>query len=77
MLNTVLSLLAWALRLVVFIGLFGLAVKNSDPMELRFYFGRSWQVPVSVVVLGAFGAGALLGLTATVAVRIRRREEPR
>jgi hypothetical protein len=33
---TTLKLLVWLLRIAVFIGLFGLAIKNSGPMELAF-----------------------------------------
>ena len=45
------KLLVWLLRILVFIGLFGLAIKNSGPMELRFFLDQSWTAPVSVVSL--------------------------
>ncbi len=62
----------WALRIVVFIALFGLAIKNSGPMELRFYFDQVLLAPVSVVLLASFALGALIGLTAVVGMRARR-----
>ncbi len=71
--NQLLSLLVWILRLVVFIALFGLAIKNSGPMELRFYFDQVWQAPVSVVLLTSFALGVMLGLTAVVGLWVRRK----
>ena len=62
-LATLIRVLAWLLRIVVFIALLGLAIKNSGPMELRFFFDRNWGAPVSVVVLAVFAAGVALGLT--------------
>jgi len=67
----------WLLRGIVFIALFGLAVKNSGLVELRFYLGESWQAPLSMVILIAFAAGAAVGLTATVATLMRQGRELR
>lgn len=64
--------LIWLLRIVIFVVLFGLAVKNSGPMELRFYFDHVWQAPVSVVVLASFAVGILVGLTTVVGLLVRR-----
>jgi putative membrane protein len=66
--------LLWLLRVIVFVILFGLAVKNSGPMELRFYFDTSWQAPISVVVLTSFSIGILVGLTAVVGLLVRRKK---
>ena len=71
--NTVLRILVWLLRVVVFVGLFGLAIKNSGPMELRFFLDRTWTAPVSVVVLAVFVIGVAVGLTATLGLSLRRR----
>lgn len=71
--DRLLSLLAWVFRLLVFVALFGLAIKNSGPMELRFYFNQVWQAPVSVVLLGSFALGVLLGLSAVVGIWVRRK----
>ena len=54
-------LLIWLLRAVIFIGLFGLAIKNSGPVELRFYFSQLWQSPLSLVILAALSPGPSLG----------------
>ncbi len=71
--NTLLRILVWLVRIVVFIGLFGLAIKNSGPMELRFFLDHTWTAPVSVVVLAVLVVGVAVGLTATLALSLRRR----
>lgn len=63
----------WLLRVIVFVGLFGLAIKNSGTMELRFFFERSWEAPIAVVVLASFAAGVVVGLAAFVGRRLRRK----
>jgi len=68
-----LKLLVWLLRLVIFAGLFGLAIKNSGPVELRFFLDRAWTVPVSVLILVVFVVGVAVGLTATLSQFLRSR----
>ncbi len=67
--------LIWILRIVVFIALFGLAVKNSATIELRFYFDQAWQMPLSLALLVAFVAGVAVGLTAMLASHVMQRRE--
>jgi uncharacterized integral membrane protein len=62
------KLLVWLLRAAVFFFLFGLALKNSDMVTLRFFFGHAWTAPVAAVILAAFAIGAVVGLTAVSAV---------
>jgi lipopolysaccharide assembly protein A len=69
------KVLLWLLRGLVFIALFGLAVKNSDPVELRFYLDGAWQAPLSLVILAAFSVGAAVGLTAAVLTLVRQGRE--
>ena len=59
-------ILVWLFRGILFVALFGLAIKNDRAVELRFYFDNAWQVPLSLVVLLAFAAGAAVGLTAAL-----------
>ena len=66
-----LNLLAWLLRIVVFVALFGLAIKNSGPMELRFFLDNTWTAPISVVILAVFAAGVVVGLTAALGAFLR------
>lgn len=65
--------LVWLLRVLVFIALFGLAIKNSGLVDLRMYFNTVWQTPLAIVVLGSFALGALLGVTAGLSTLIRQR----
>ncbi|HTH95080.1 MAG TPA: LapA family protein [Rhodocyclaceae bacterium] len=67
--------LSWIVRAVVFIILFGLAIKNSETVELKFFFERVWQMPLSLVILIAFAVGAAFGLTAVLATLVRQRRE--
>jgi uncharacterized integral membrane protein len=67
--------LVWLLRLVVFFVLFGLGIKNSAPVELRFFLDLAWQAPLSVVVLAVFTAGVAIGLAAALGAWTRQRRE--
>lgn len=67
--------LVWLLRLVVFFLLFGLGIKNSAPVELRFFLDLSWQAPLSVVLLAVFTAGVAIGLAAALGAWTRQRRE--
>ncbi|HWU84381.1 MAG TPA: LapA family protein [Rhodocyclaceae bacterium] len=69
------KILGWIVRVAVFIVLFGLAIKNSTLVDIKFYFDRAWQMPLSLVILIAFGAGAAFGLTAVLATLVRQRRE--
>lgn len=71
------KVLVWLVRGIVFVALFGLAVKNSGPVDLRFYLDNNWQAPLSVVILVAFAAGAAVGLTATLVTLVRQGRELR
>ncbi|APR04901.1 lipopolysaccharide assembly LapA domain-containing protein [Thauera chlorobenzoica] len=65
----------WFIRLLLFFLLFGFAIKNDHLATLNFYFGGQWQLPLVFVILLSFAAGALLGVTATLASLIRQRRE--
>jgi uncharacterized integral membrane protein len=69
------KILIWIIRISVFIALFGLAIKNSNTVELRFFFAQAWQVPLSLVVLIAFVVGVGVGLTAVLATLVSQRRE--
>jgi uncharacterized integral membrane protein len=71
------KILLWLLRGIVFIGLFGLAVKNSGPVDLRFYLDNVWQAPLSLVILATFAAGVAIGLTAMLGTLVRQGRELR
>ncbi|MDO8347570.1 MAG: lipopolysaccharide assembly protein LapA domain-containing protein [Rugosibacter sp.] len=62
--TTLFKLFLWLLRAAVFVILFGLTLKNSEPMELRFFFNHLWTAPVAIVILVVFVIGVVVGLTA-------------
>lgn len=63
----------WILRIVVFVGLFGLAIKNSGTVELRFFFDRVLDAPLSLTILAVFALGVLIGISATMTTLVRQR----
>jgi uncharacterized integral membrane protein len=68
--------LVWVLRLVVFVAVLIFAVKNTDPVKVNFYADYAVQnVPLIVVMLVTFVAGAVFGLLLTVPMAMRRRRE--
>lgn len=67
--------LMWFFRLLLFFLLFGFAVKNDHLASLYFFFGSEWHLPLVFIIVIAFAAGALLGVTATFASLLRQRRE--
>lgn len=66
----------WALRLIVFIAVLMFALKNTDPVAVKFYADYVVQdVPLIVVMLATFVLGAVFGLLLTVPASMRRRRE--
>lgn len=64
--------LAWSIRLLLFLLLFAFAAKNTDPVTLRLFFATTWQVPLIVLLLVFFAAGALFGVLAMTAPYVRQ-----
>ena len=54
--------LNWLLRAAVFVLLLGFAVKNDQPVVMRYFFGYEWQASLVVVLLMFFAAGVGLGI---------------
>lgn len=67
--------LGWALRVFIFTALFLFALKNTDPVTLRFYFDQSWQPPLVLLLLGFFAGGVAVGVLATLGRVFRQRRE--
>jgi uncharacterized integral membrane protein len=67
--------LAWILRIVLFLALFLFALKNTDSVSLHIYFDQIWQAPLILVLLVFFAAGAAMGVLATLATVFRQRRE--
>jgi putative membrane protein len=68
-------IVTWTLRLIIFLFLLAFAAKNIAPVTLNFYFDRSWQAPLVVVLFGFFAAGALFGVIAMVSGLLGQRRE--
>ena len=43
-------IVTWTVRLVIFLILLAFAAKNVAPVTLKFYFDKSWQAPLVVVL---------------------------
>ncbi|SFE93710.1 lipopolysaccharide assembly protein LapA domain-containing protein [Nitrosomonas sp. Nm166] len=56
------NLLAWLLRIVVFVILAVFASKNSQPIMLQYYLDQSIELPLSVALLIFFTLGTLITL---------------
>ena len=53
--------LLWGCRIFIFLFLLAFALKNSDPVSVRFFFDTVWQAPLVIIVLAFFAGGAALG----------------
>jgi len=69
--------LALLLKIVLFVFLLGFAVKNSDVVTLRYFFGYEWQSPLALVILVSFATGLLIGLLACTWRLLRSHRELR
>jgi uncharacterized integral membrane protein len=67
--------LIWTLRAVLFLLLLGFAVKNDQPVTLRYFFGYEWQTSLVVVLLCFFTVGVVIGLLAMLSMLYRQRRE--
>jgi lipopolysaccharide assembly protein A len=67
--------LAWTLRIILFLALFLFALKNTNTVSLHLYFDQEWQAPLILVLLVFFAAGAALGVLATLATVFRQRRD--
>jgi putative membrane protein len=58
--------IAWLVRILVFVLLLLLALKNVQPATLYFYLGWFWTAPLILIVLAFFVGGLVVGwLSAT------------
>jgi lipopolysaccharide assembly protein A len=67
--------LNWLLRAVLFFLLLGLALKNDEPVVLRYFFGFEWHAPLVVPLLLFFAAGVGIGILAMLGNIFRQRRE--
>jgi uncharacterized integral membrane protein len=59
-------LFKWLLKAAIFFTLFAFALNNQSDVTVRFFFGRQWNAPMVLVVLGAFAAGLAVGILGMV-----------
>ena len=67
--------LNWLLRAALFIVLLGFAVKNDQPVTLRYFFGFEWQSSLVIVLLVFFAAGAAVGILSLFVNLLQQRHE--
>ena len=73
--TTLLKVFSWIVRILLFAALFLLAVKNTEPVTVRFLFDSMWQAPLALVVLVVLASGAALGILACLPAIARQRRE--
>ncbi len=67
--------LVWPLRAVLFVLLLGFAVKNDQPVVLKYFFGFEWHTSLVVLLLCFFSIGVLVGVLAMLGNVFRQRRE--
>jgi lipopolysaccharide assembly protein A len=67
--------LNWILRVALFIVLLGFAVKNDQPITLRYFFGYEWQSSLVIVLLMFFAAGSAVGVLSMIPNVLKQRRE--
>jgi putative membrane protein len=65
----------WLAAPVLFLFFLTLAVKNLDPVIVRYFLGYEWRAPLIFVLLIFFIVGAMLGILATLGHVVRQRRE--
>lgn len=67
--------LLWGCRIFIFLFLFAFALKNTDPVSVRFFFDSVWQAPLIIIVLAFFAGGAALGVISLLGMVFSLRRE--
>lgn len=65
----------WPMRGVLFLMLLGFAVKNDQPVALKYFFGFEWQASLVVILLCFFSIGVLIGVLAMLGNMFQQRRE--
>lgn len=60
------------LKILVFALVLSFAVKNSEPVTLRYLMDLQWQAPLSLLLLGVFALGAIIGLAVGALHHLRK-----
>ncbi len=67
--------LSGILKIALFVFLLGFAMKNSELVTLRYYFGYEWHLPLVLIILIFLAIGAALGVAACLGYLFRQRRE--
>jgi putative membrane protein len=67
------DLIGWLLRLLFVVLVLWFALQNMDPVQLHLTASQSHEVPLVVVILLCFIAGAVAGIVALVPHLLRQR----
>lgn len=68
--------IVWALRIILFLLVLLFALKNTDPVTVRFFGDYTFAgVPLIVVLLLAFFVGALFAWLVSIPTRLRKTRE--
>ena len=65
----------WILRLALFLLALTFAVKNTDPVAVRYYLNMEWHAPLIFVILVVFCLGAVAGIVASLGHVMRLQRE--
>lgn len=52
----------WCCRIFIFLFLLAFALRNTDTVNVSFFFDTSWRAPLIIVVLAFFAAGVAMGV---------------
>ena len=67
--------LSWIFRVFLFLILLGFAVKNNEPVVLKYFFGYEWHASLVLVLLVFFAVGTGIGMLALLSTLLRQRKE--
>ena len=65
----------WVVKLALFAFMLTFALKNTDPVAVRYFLGHEWRAPLIFVLLIVFCVGAALGLLGALGQILRQRRE--
>ena len=65
----------WFVKIALFAFMLTFAVKNTDPVAVRYFLGAEWRAPLIFVLLVVFCVGAAMGLLGALGQILRQRRE--
>lgn len=67
--------LLWILRVVLFLFLFAFAIRNTDPVNVRFFLDAAWHAPLVIILLAFFAGGVIFSMLFLLAPLLGRKRE--